>query len=122
MSAALFALKRAQACPTERCQLTNLSVRKDGGVVALEATLDESLCAVGVDGPLLRVHIKHVVKGEGFVLTEEHLWFSGHHIRTDVAALNFLLSQLRTDPKKKKKRERRRDILTVQVTINNLKP
>lgn len=92
----------AQACPTKRCQLTNLSVRKDGGVVSLKTTLDESLCAVGVDRLLLGVHVKDMVEGEGLVLTEDHLWFSGHHICTDVTALYLFLSQLRADPRSEK--------------------
>lgn len=85
-------------------QRTNLSVSKDCGIVALEAAIDEALCAVGVDGFLLAVHIEDVVISEGFVLTKEHLWLPGHYVRTDVTALNLLFGQLRTNPNRHTKR------------------
>lgn len=89
--------------------LTNLSVCKDGCVVALKAAVDELLGAVGVDGFLLRVHIEDVVVGEGLVLTQNHLWLSWHHKCADVTALDLLLGQLRTDPTRKEQ-ERFRQI------------
>lgn len=46
---------------------THLSICKDGGVVALEATLNQLLSAGGVDAVLLGVHVEQVVVGEGLV-------------------------------------------------------
>ena len=86
-------------------QETNLSVCKDGGVVALKAAFDETLCAVGVDAFLMGVHVHHVVVGEGLVLTQKHLRLAGHHVGTDVAALDLLFGQLRTDPGRQRKRQ-----------------
>lgn len=83
--------------------LIYLSVRKDGGVVALEAALDQLLCAGGVDGVLLRVHVEHVVVGEGLVLAQDHLRLSRHHVGADVTSLYLFSGQLRTNPKDKKK-------------------
>lgn len=96
----LFPLKCKQACPTRRSELTNLSICKDGGVVALKAPLNESLSTVGVDSFLLSVHVKNMIKGEGLVLAEDHLRFSGHHICAYVTAFDLFFSQLRTDPTK----------------------
>lgn len=79
-------------------QSTHLSVCKDSGIVSLEAALDETLGAVRVDAVLLGGDVKDVVVGEGFVLSQEHLRLPGHHIRADVAALDLLSGQLRTDP------------------------
>lgn len=92
----------------ETCKglMTNLSIRKDCGVVALKATLDEPLRAVGVDCFLLSVHIEDIIKGEGLVLTQDHLGLSWHHIRTDVTAFNPLFGQLRTDPGRQKETKR----------------
>lgn len=86
--------------------LTNLSICKDCGVVALKATLDEPLGAVGVDRLLLGVHIEDIIIGEGLVLAQDHLGFSWHHIRTDVTALNLLFGQLRTNPGRQRGRKR----------------
>lgn len=77
---------------------TNLSVCKDGGVVSLEAAFDQSLGAVLVDGFLLSVYVKDVVVGEGLVLAQDHLGLARHHKGADVAALDLLFGQLRTDP------------------------
>lgn len=85
-----------------REKLTNLSICKDSGVVALKAAFNEFLSAVGVDGFLLAVHVKDMVVGEGLVLTQEHLWLPGHHIGADVTALDLLFGQLRTDPGRQK--------------------
>lgn len=82
--------------------LIYLSVRKDGGVVALEAALDQLLCAGGVDGVLLRVHVEHVVVGEGLVFAQDHLRLSRHHVGADVTSLYLFSGQLRTNPKDKK--------------------
>lgn len=78
--------------------LADLSVCKDGGVVSLQAALDEALGAVRVDALLLAVHIEDVVVGEGLVLPQEHLRLAGHHVGADVAALDLLFGQLRADP------------------------
>ena len=83
----------------EKNLLPNLSVCKDSGVVALEAAFNEPLCALGVDGLLLGVHVEDVVVGEGLVLAQDHLWLPGHHKRADVAAFDLLSGQLRTDPR-----------------------
>lgn len=77
---------------------TNLSVCKDGGIVALKAAFDQSLGAVLVDGFLLSVYVKDVVVGEGLVLAQDHLGLARHHKGADVAALDLLFGQLRTDP------------------------
>lgn len=77
---------------------TRLSVRKDGSVVTFEAAIDQLLCAGGVDGVLLGVHVEHVVVGEGLVFPQDDLRLPGHHIRTDVASLYLLSGQLRTNP------------------------
>lgn len=82
----------------------HLSVGEDGGVVALEAALDEALSAVGVEGLLLGVHVEHMVVGEGLVFTQHHLGLPGHHVGADVASFDFLLGQLRTDPDGKETR------------------
>ena len=89
--------------------LIHLSVCKDGGVVALEAAVDQLLRAGGVDGVLLRVHVEHVVVGKGLVFAQDHLRLSRHHIGTDVTSLYLLSGQLRTNPKKGNT-----DILTLQ--------
>lgn len=77
---------------------TRLSVCKNGGVVALEAALDQLLCAGGVDVFLLGVHVEHVVVSEGFVFPQDHLRLPRHHVCTDVASLYLLPGQLRTNP------------------------
>lgn len=82
--------------------LTNLSVCKDGGIVALKAAFDKSLGAVVVYGFLLGVHVEDVVVGEGLVLAQDHLWLLGHHKGADVTALDLLFGQLRTDPGRQK--------------------
>lgn len=80
------------------CELTNLSISKDCGVVALKTSFNEFFCAVGVDGLLLGVHVKDIVVGKGLVLTQDHLGLPRHHIRTDVTALDLLSGQLRANP------------------------
>lgn len=77
---------------------TRLSVCEDGGVVALEATLNQLLGAGGVDGVLLGVHVEQVVVGEGLVFAQDHLRLPGHHVCTDVTSLYLLPGQLRTNP------------------------
>lgn len=77
---------------------TNLSICKDGGVVSFKAAFDQSLGAVLVDGFLLRVYVKDMIVGEGLVLAQDHLWLPRHHKGADVAALDLLFGQLRTDP------------------------
>lgn len=81
-----------------------LSVCKDGGVVALEAALDQLLGAGGVDGVLLGVHVKHIVVGEGLVFAQDHLRLPGHHVCTDVTSLYLLSGQLRTNPAENEKK------------------
>lgn len=83
-----------QQAGTKAC----LSVCKHGGVVALEAALDQLLGAGGIDGVLLGVHVEHKVVREGLVLPQDDLRLSRHHVRTDVASLDLLPGQLRTDP------------------------
>lgn len=78
--------------------MTNLSIGKDGGVVALKAAFDETLRALAVDGVLMGVRVEDVVVGEGFVFAQDQLGLPGHDIRADVAALDPLLGQLRTNP------------------------
>ena len=75
-----------------------LSVGEDGGVVALEAALDQLLCAVGVDGGLVGVHVENEVVGEGLVLSQHHMGLARRDERADVASLNLLTSQLRSNP------------------------
>lgn len=87
-------LLQLQQAGTKAC----LSVCKHGGVVALEAALDQLLGACGVDGVLLRVHVEQKVVREGLVLPQDDLRLSRHHVRTDVASLDLLPRQLRTDP------------------------
>lgn len=79
--------------------LTYLPVRKDGGVVTLEAAVDQLLRAGAVDGVLLRVHVEHVVVGKGLVFAQDHLRLSGHHVGADVTSLYLFSGQLRTNPK-----------------------
>lgn len=82
---------------------TNLSICKDGGVVSFKAAFDQPLGAVLVDAFLLGVYVKDVVVGEGLVLAQDHLGLTRHHEGADVAALDLLLGQLRTDPAGEKK-------------------
>lgn len=77
---------------------TRLSVCKDGGVVALEAAVNQLLGAAGVDVVLLRVHVEQVVVGEGLVFAQDHLRLPGHHIGTNVTSFYLLPGQLRTNP------------------------
>lgn len=96
---------------------TCLSVCKDGGVIALEAALDQLLSAGGVDGVLLRVHVEHVVVGEGLVFAQDHLRLPGHHICTDVTSLYLLPGQLRTNPAKNRKKNQN-DESSVETTTD----
>lgn len=84
------------------CVVTNLSISKDGGIVALKTAFNEFLCAVGVDGFLLGVHVKDIVVGKGLVLTQDHLRLPRHHIRTNVTTLDLLFGQLRANPVRQK--------------------
>lgn len=78
--------------------MTDLAIRKDGGVVSLEAAFDQLLSAMAVNGFLLGVHVEHVVVGEGFVFAQDDLWLPGHNERADMASFNLLFGQLRTNP------------------------
>lgn len=80
-----------------------LPVCEDGGVVTLEAAVDQLLRAGGVDGVLLRVHVEHVVVREGLVFSQDDLGLSGHHVGADVASLYLLSGQLRTNPEGKQR-------------------
>lgn len=95
------------------CVLTNLSISKDGGIVALKTAFNEFLCAVGVDGFLLGVHVKDIVVRKGLVLTQDHLGLPRHHICTNVTTLNLLFGQLRANPVRQKETKKKK-ILTVQ--------
>lgn len=75
-----------------------LTVREDRGIVALKAAFNELLSAVAVDGILLGIHVKHIVVGEGLVLSQNHLGLSRGHKCTNVTSFNLLFCQLRTDP------------------------
>lgn len=75
-----------------------LTVRKDRGIIALEAAFNELLGAVAIDGILLGVHVEHIVVGEGLVLSQNHLGLSRGHECANVTSFNFLFCQLRTDP------------------------
>lgn len=81
--------------------MIHLSICKDGGVVALKATLNQLLGAGSVDGILLWVHVEYVVVGEGLVFAQHHLRFPGHHICADVTSLYLFSGQLRTNPSTK---------------------
>lgn len=87
---------------------TNLSICKYGGIVSFKAAFDQSLGAVLVDGFLLSVYVKDVVVGKGLVLAQDHLGLSRHHKGADVAALDLLFSQLRTDPAEQRRQVRNR--------------
>lgn len=86
---------------------TNLPICKYGGIVSFKAAFDQSLSAVLVDGFLLSVYVKDVVVGKGLVLAQDHLGFTGHHEGADVAALDLLFGQLRTDPAEKRRQVRK---------------
>lgn len=79
-----------------------LPVCKDGGVVTLEAAVDQLLRAGGVDGVLLGVHVEHVVVCKGLVFSQDDLRLSGHHVGADVTSLYLFSGQLRTDPEENK--------------------
>lgn len=99
-TAPLGKLKATQTRPPSRPlgRDTRLSICEDGGVVALKAAVDQLLGAGRVDGFLMRVHVEQVVVGEGLVLAQDHLGLAWHHVGADVASLDLLLRQLRTDP------------------------
>lgn len=78
--------------------MIHLSICKDGGVVALKATLNQLLGAGSVDGILLWVHVEYVVVGEGLVFAQHHLRFPRHHICADMTSLYLFSGQLRTNP------------------------
>lgn len=96
-----------------------LSVCEDGGVVTLEAAVDQLLRAGGVDGVLLRVHVEHVVVGKGLVFAQDHLRLSRHHVGTDVTSLYLFSGQLRTNPKERKKTRYSRCINNSDELKNN---
>lgn len=75
-----------------------LTVREDRSIIALEAAFNELLRAVAVDSILLGVHVKHIVIGEGLILSQDHLGLSRGHKCANVASFNLLFRQLRTDP------------------------
>lgn len=77
---------------------TNLSVGKYSGIITLKASFDEFLSAVGIDGVLRWVHVKHIVIREGLVLSQNHLGFARGHKCADVTSLNLFFCQLRTNP------------------------
>lgn len=77
---------------------TNLSIGKYSGIITLKTSFDEFLSAVGIDGVLRRVHVKHIVVSEGLVLSQNHLGFARGHKCTDVASFNLFFCQLRTNP------------------------
>lgn len=83
-----------------------LTISEHGGIVAFKATLDELVHAGLVDALLFWVHIKHKVIGEGFVLSQEDLWFSRCDQCAHVAALDLLLGHLRTNPERREEKER----------------
>lgn len=87
---------------------TNLSICKYGGVVSFKAAFDQPLGAVLVDGFLLSVDVKDVVVGKGLVLAQDHLGLARHHEGADVAALDLLFGQLRTDPAEQRRQVRRK--------------
>lgn len=90
--------KSPAVCLMLRSLWTNLSICKYGGVVSFKAAFDQSLGTVLVDAFLLGVDVKDVVVGEGLVLAQHHLGLTRHHKGADVAALDLLFGQLRTDP------------------------
>ena len=69
-------------------EVEDLSVGQDGGVVALEAALDELADARVVDVHLAGVHVEDVVVCEGFIRTEDHLRFPRRHRRTRPAHID----------------------------------
>lgn len=81
--------------------MSNLAVSEHSGIVALEAPLDELLHTGLVDAVLLGVQVKHKVVGEGLVLSQEDLRFTGCDQRAHMAALYLLLGHLRTNPEKR---------------------
>lgn len=101
---------------------TRLSVCEDGGVVALEAALDQLLCAGAVDGVLLGVHVEQVVVGEGLVFAQDHLRLPGHHVGTDVTSLYLLPRQLRTNPTTNKYNKENRGERLLRYTLKRSSP
>lgn len=75
-----------------------LPIGQHGGIVALEAALDEFPHARRVDPLLPRVQVKDKVVGEGFVLPQQHLGLARCHRGADVTSLYLLFGQLWTDP------------------------
>ena len=84
--------------PSSAFLLTHLSIGKYGGIVALEAALDQLLGAVAIDVVLLGVHVEHIVVCEGLILSQHYHGLSRAHERADVTPLNLLSGQLWTNP------------------------
>lgn len=76
----------------------HLAVGEDGGVVAVEAALDEAADAGVVHLALRGAHVEHVVVGEGLVRAQPHLRLVGRDARAHAAHLDQLARDLRTDP------------------------
>lgn len=70
---------------------TYLPVGQHGGIVALEAALDELAHTGCVDLLLPGVQVKDKVIGEGLVLPQKYLGLPRGDRGTDVTALNLLL-------------------------------
>lgn len=83
--------------------LSYLAISEHGGIIALEAALDELVYAGLVDALLLRVDVEHKVIGEGLVLSQEDLRFARCDQRAHMAALDLLLGHLRTNPENKRR-------------------
>lgn len=81
-----------------------LTVSEHGGVVALEAALDELVHAVLVDVGLLWVNVEHKVIGEGLVLSQEDLRLSGCDQRAHMAAFYLLFGHLRANPERRQQK------------------
>ena len=79
-------------------KVEDLSVGQDGGVVALEAALDELADARVVDVHLAGVHVEDVVVGEGLVGAEDHLRLARRHRRARPAHVDHLARRLWSDP------------------------
>ena len=76
----------------------DLAISEDGGVVALEAALDEVADARVVDVHLTVVHVEDVVVGEGLVGAEDHLRFGRRDRRARPAHVDHFPRWLRPDP------------------------
>lgn len=93
-----------------------LTVCEDRGIVALKAAFNELLSAVAVDGILLGINVKHIVVGEGLVLSQNHLGLFRGHKCANVTSFYLLFCQLRTDPT-----ETERDSMSQRETETDIK-